>query len=155
MTKEEQEAKIKEHNRLSKMLLYNKLKAEGKSPRTAWVEAGFKIDDFILANYAEGSKETQFKKGQPPPTAKRSTIYMWFGRYMELSEDELKDLDKDRLSGNQTVALQIVLKVREGEWPAVRHMLDRELGRPRQEVSIKNDAEMKVVGSPFAINNPK
>lgn len=92
-------------------------------------------------------KEYQFKPGQSGnpkgPPVRRTNLWVWFCKYMGLTDKGLAKLDKEKLTQAQQSALMIVERMKEGKYSGsqrlARDVFDREEGKAVEHFVIENE----------------
>ncbi|MHC4207328.1 MAG: DUF5681 domain-containing protein [Planctomycetota bacterium] len=92
-------------------------------------------------------KEYQFKPGQSGnpkgPPKRRCNLWVWFCKYMALTDSELEKLDRDKLTQAQQAALKLVENAKNGKYSGserlARHVFDREEGKATEHLIIENE----------------
>lgn len=97
--------------------------------------------------YKKPPKEHQFPPGQsgnPKGPPKRKTqLWVWFCKYMEMTDAELKKLDTKKLTQAQQSALKLVENMKGGKYSGserlARHVFDREEGKAVEHIILGSD----------------
>ena len=97
--------------------------------------------------YKKPPKERQFKPGQSGnpkgPPKRRTQLWVWFCKYMELTNAQLEKLDKEKLTQSQQSALKLVENARDGKHSGSERLalsvFDREEGRAVEHLVIEDD----------------
>jgi len=97
--------------------------------------------------YKKPPEETQFKPGQsgnPKGNTKRRTqLWVYFCKYMGLTDSELGKLDRKKLTQAQQTALKLVENAKSGKNSGsenlARHVWDREEGKATEYLVIENE----------------
>lgn len=92
-------------------------------------------------------KEHQFKPGQSGnpkgPSVRRTNLWVWFCKYMVMTNVELEKLDRDKLTQAQQTALRLVENAKNGKYSGSerlsRHVFDREEGKAVEHLAIENE----------------
>lgn len=92
-------------------------------------------------------KEHQFKPGESGnpegPPLRRTNLWVWFCKYMSLTDAKLAKLNHSRLTQAQQTALRLVENARDGKYSGserlARHVFDREEGRAVEHLVIENE----------------
>jgi hypothetical protein len=92
-------------------------------------------------------KEHQFKPGQSSnpkgPPVRRTNLWVWFCKYMTLTDVELEKLNRDKLTQVQQTALTLVENAKNGKYSGserlARHVFDREEGKVVEHLVIENE----------------
>ena len=92
-------------------------------------------------------KEHQFKPGQSGnpkgPPKRRTNLWVWFCKYMALTDTELAKLDRGKLTQAQQTALKLVENAKDarhsGSERLARHVFDREEGKATEHLVIENE----------------
>ena len=92
-------------------------------------------------------KEYQFKPGQSGnpkgPPKHRIHLWVWFCKYMELTNAQLEKLDREKLTQAQQSALKLVENARDGKHSGSERLalsvFDREEGRAVEHLVIEDD----------------
>jgi len=92
-------------------------------------------------------KEHQFKPGESGnpkgPPVRRINLWVWFCKYMTLTNVELAKLDRKTLTQAQQTALRLVKNMKAGKYSGserlARHVFDREEGKAVEHLVIENE----------------
>ena len=92
-------------------------------------------------------KKHQFKPGQSGnpkgASVRRTNLWVWFCKYMTLTDDELAKLDRDKLTQAQQTALRLVENAKAGKYSGserlARHVFDREEGKAKEHLVLENE----------------
>ena len=102
-------------------------------------------------DYEVGNKkppqEHRFKPGQSGnpkgPPKHRINLWVWFCKYMEMTNAQLEKLDRETLTQAQQSALKLVENVRDGKHSGSERLalsvFDREEGRAVEHLVIEDD----------------
>jgi len=98
---------------------------------------------FIKGN-KEGNRFESGESGNPNgPPKRRTQLWVWFCKYMDMTDAELKKLDTKKLTQAQQSALKLVENMKYGKNSGseclARHVFDREEGKPVEHLIIGND----------------
>ena len=99
------------------------------------------------AGYKKPPEETQFKPGESGnpagPPVRRTQLWVWFCKYMALTDAELAKLDRKKMTQAQQVALRLVENAKDGKYSGserlARHVFDREEGKAVEHLVIENE----------------
>jgi hypothetical protein len=97
--------------------------------------------------YKKPPEEHKFQPGQSGnpkgSPARRTNLWVWFCKYMTLSDAELAKLDRDKLTQAQQSALRLVENMKSGKYSGserlARHVFDREEGKAVEHLIVEND----------------
>lgn len=97
--------------------------------------------------YKKPPQEHQFKPGQSGnpkgPPRRRINLWVWFCKYMELTNAKLEKLDRGKLTQAQQSALKLVENIRDGKHSGSERLalsvFDREEGRAVEHLVIEDD----------------
>ncbi len=100
--------------------------------------------------YKKPPKEQQFKPGQSGnpkgPPVRRTNLWVWVCKYMNMTDVELKKLDKSTLTQAQQAALAIVENMKAGKYSGsqrlARDIFDREEGRAVEHIIIGDETAL-------------
>lgn len=92
-------------------------------------------------------KEHQFKSGQSGnpagPPVRRTQLWVWFCKFMALTNAKLAKLDRKKLTQAQQTALRLVENMKDGKYSGserlARHVFDREEGKAVEHLVIENE----------------
>lgn len=124
-------------------------KRTSKRPKTARKPKPAPVpDDAYEVGYSKPPKEYQFKPGESGnpdgPPKHRTQLWVYFCRYMAMTDAELDKLDESKLSQSQKTALAVVRKAAEGKASGVetlaKYVTDREEGKATEHI-ILGDAD--------------
>jgi hypothetical protein len=95
--------------------------------------------------YKKPPKEHQFKPGQSgnPKGAPVQRINLWprFCRFMNMTDADVKKLDRTKLTKAEQTALRLAEDLQQGKYSGsqrlARHVFDREEGRPIEHMVIE------------------
>jgi len=95
-------------------------------------------------------KEYQWKPGQSGnpngPPKRRTQLWVWFCKYMDMTDAELKKLDTKELTQAQQSALKLVKNMKSGKCSGserlARHIFDREEGKAVEHIIVGNEDEL-------------
>jgi len=113
----------------------------GKAKKLAEHQGGYKVGN------KKPPREYQFKPGQSgnPKGAPVRRINLWplFCKFMALTDVELENLDRDKLTQAQQTALRLVENAKKGKYSGserlARHVFDREEGKAVEHLVIENE----------------
>ena len=113
----------------------------GKAKKLAERQGTYKVGN------KKPPKEHQFKPGQSGnpkgPPKRRTNLWVWFCKYMALTDTELAKLDRDKLTQAQQAALKLVENAKDakhsGSERLARHVFDREEGKATEHLVIENE----------------
>ena len=98
-------------------------------------------------------KEHQFKPGESgnpkgPPTH-RTNLWVWFCKYMAMTDAKLERLDRSKLSQAQQTALRLVENAKAGKHSGseglARHVFDPEEGKALQTLNVIEPPSSRVL----------
>ncbi|MHC4301028.1 MAG: DUF5681 domain-containing protein [Planctomycetota bacterium] len=92
-------------------------------------------------------REYCFKPGQSGnpkgPPKHRTNLWVWFCKYMNMTDEALTKLKKQKLTQAQQTALKLVENVKAGKYSGserlARHVFDREEGKAIERLVIENE----------------
>ena len=92
-------------------------------------------------------KEHQFQPGQSGnpkgSPVRRTNLWVWFCKFMTLTDTELVKLDREKLTQAQQTALRLVENAKAGKYSGserlARHVFDREEGKAIEHLVIENE----------------
>jgi len=92
-------------------------------------------------------KEHQWKPGQSGnpkgPPIRRTNLWVWFCKYMKLTDAELEKLDHSRLTQAQQTALKLVENAKKGKGSGSQKLalsvFDREEGRAVERLIVESE----------------
>ena len=92
-------------------------------------------------------KEHQFppgESGNPNGPPKRKTqLWVWFCKYMEMTDAEIKKLKPEKLTQAQQTALKLVENAKDGKYSGserlARYAIDRDEGKIAEHIILGND----------------
>ena len=92
-------------------------------------------------------KEHQFQPGQSGnpkgSPVRRTNLWVWFCKFMTLTDAELVKLDREKLTQAQQTALRLVENAKAGKYSGserlARHVFDREEGKAIEHLVIENE----------------
>lgn len=109
-------------------------------------------------NIVEIGKATQFKKGDnkihgPTITKKRIRFWRYVVEFLEMNRMEVEALDEDDLTCAESGARRFALAVADGQWLHMKEVIERELGRVKDEGQGSDDDDRpKLIKLPFKIS---
>jgi len=97
--------------------------------------------------YKKPPEEHQFQPGESGnpkgPPVRRTQLWVYFCKYMTMTDTELKKLDRSKLTQAQQVALKLVENAKDGKYSGserlARHVFDREEGKAVEHLVIENE----------------
>jgi hypothetical protein len=97
--------------------------------------------------YKKPPKEHQFKPGQSGnpngPPMRKTNLWVWFCKYMALTDAQLQKLDRSSLAQAQQTALKLVENMKEGKGSGFQRLalsvFDREEGRAVEHFVIEKE----------------
>lgn len=100
--------------------------------------------------YKKPPKEQQFKPGQSGnpkgPPVRRTQLWVWFCKYMNMTDAQLIRLAKTKLTQAQQAALAIVENMKSGKYSGsqrlARDIFDREEGRAVEHIIIGDETTL-------------
>ena len=116
-------------------------KKSAKVRKLAVQQGDYKVGD------KKPPKEHQFQPGQsgnPNGSPKRRTnLWVWFCKYMALTDSELAKLELKEMTQAQQAALKLVQNMKKGKGSGsdrlARHVFDREEGKATEYLVIENE----------------
>jgi hypothetical protein len=101
--------------------------------------------------YKNPPKECQFKPGESGnpdgPSARRTNLWVWFCKYMTMTDRQLQKLNSKKLTQIQQTALKLVENAKHGKHSGsdrlAYHVFEREEGKARQEVNIEGEVPVR------------
>lgn len=99
------------------------------------------------AGYCEPPEEHQFKPGQSGnpagPPVRRTQLWVWFCKYMNMTNGELAKLKTSKMNQAQHTALKLVRNMKRGKESGserlAKHVFDREEGKAIEHLVIENE----------------
>jgi hypothetical protein len=99
--------------------------------------------------YKKPPEETQFKPGQSGnpagPPKRRIQLWVYFCRYMNMTDAEIKKLDRKKLTLSQQTAMKIVENAAKGKYSGserlARHVFNREEGKPTEYLVVGDNED--------------
>ena len=121
-----------------------------QEPRNSYTLAVRQGDDSYKVGPGCPPKEHQFKPGETGnpngPPKHRTNLWVWFTKYMNMTDARLARLNKDKLTQAQQTALTLVEKVKAGEkvgsTTMARYIVDREEGKAAEHLILDNGADL-------------
>ena len=95
-----------------------------------------------LANLKKIQKG-EVKNPNGPPVA-RLHLMRHICKFAEMVPKELNKVKVNSLSMSQKAALCFVKEMSRGDWRRIKEMLDRELGKPTENLNINSNVEVKM-----------
>jgi hypothetical protein len=100
--------------------------------------------------YKNPPKEHRFKPGQSGnpegPPVHRTNLWVWFCKYMTLTDAELEQLARDKLTQAQQTALTLVQNAKNGKGSGSQRLalavFDREEGRAVEHLHLTTENEL-------------
>jgi hypothetical protein len=97
--------------------------------------------------YKNPPEEHQFKPGESGnpkgPPVRRTNLWIWFCKYMMMTDAKLTKLNHSKLTQAQQAALKLVENAKDGNSSGserlARHVFDREEGKAVEHLVIEND----------------
>lgn len=95
-------------------------------------------------------KEHQFKPGKSGnpdgPPKHRTNLWVWFTKYMNMTDARIDRLNREKLTQAQQAALTLVEKVKAGEkigsTTMARYIVDREEGKAAEHLVLDNGTDL-------------
>jgi hypothetical protein len=119
-------------------------KAVKKSARGKKLPA--KQRDYEVGN-KKPPKERQFQPGESGnpagPPARRTQLWVWFCKYMDMTDKELAKLNRKKLTQAQQTALRLVENAKAGKYSGserlARYVIDRDEGKAVEHLIVENE----------------
>ena len=100
--------------------------------------------------YKNPPHEYDFKPGQSGnpkgPPKRRTQLWTYFCRYMNMTDAEVKKQDRKKLTQAQQTALRLVKNAKNGKYSGserlARHVFDREEGKPTEYLVVGGNDNM-------------
>lgn len=101
--------------------------------------------------FAQGNKlGNRFEPGESGnpkgPPKRRTNLWVWLCKYMDMTDAELEKLDGNKLTQAKQYALNLVKNMKKGKGPEserfARHLFDRDEGRAVEHVILGNEDEL-------------
>lgn len=117
-----------------------------KKKKTENVELAVRQGDYKVGN-KKPPKEHQFKPGQSGnpngPPVHCTNLWVWFCKYMTMTDGQLQKMDSKKLTQAQQTALRLVENAKAGKYSGserlARHVFDREEGKAVEHLIINNE----------------
>lgn len=95
-------------------------------------------------------KEHRFKPGESGnpsgPPKHRTNLWVWFTKYMNMTDKRIAKLNREKLTQAQQTALALVEKVKAGEkvgsTTMARYIVDREEGKAAEHLILDNGTDL-------------
>ena len=105
-----------------------------------------KQGDYAVGN-KKPPKETRFNKGESGnpagPPIRRTQLWVWFCKFMDMTDKELGRLNRKKLTQAQQTAVKLVENAKDGKYSGserlARHVFDREEGRAVEHLIVENE----------------
>ena len=126
-----------------------KKKTAKKKPPANSKKHPVKQGDYEVGN-KKPPKEQQFKPGQSGnpkgPPVRRTQLWVWFCKYMNMTDAQLAKLAKTKLTQAQQAALAIVENMKNGKYSGsqrlAKDIFDREEGRAVEHIIIGDETAL-------------
>ena len=100
--------------------------------------------------YCQPPEDSQFKPGQSGnpagPPKRRTNRGVWFCKYMEMTDAEIRKLKRPEMTQVQQSALKLVRQAKAGKYCGserlARYIVDREEGKATEHLIIDKDNEL-------------
>jgi len=97
--------------------------------------------------YGKPPEEHQFKPGESGnpkgPPIHRTNLWVWFCKYMAMTDAEFEKLDTGKLTQAQQTALRLVENAKAGKYSGserlARYVIDRDEGKAVEHLVLEND----------------
>lgn len=77
------------------------------------------------------------------PPRRKTQLWVWFCKYMEMTDQQLEKLDQSKLTQAQQSALKLVQNMKSGKGSGseclARHVFNREEGKPVEHIIFENE----------------
>lgn len=98
---------------------------------------------FVKGNKT-GNRFESGESGNPAGPPKRKTqLWVWFCKYMEMTDSEIKKLKPEKLTQVQQTALKLVENAKNGNYSGserlARYVIDRDEGKAVEHIILGND----------------
>jgi hypothetical protein len=101
----------------------------------------------VDVGYKKPPEKTQFKPGESGnptgPPVRRTQLWVYFCRYMQMTDSQIAKLDRKKLTQVQQTALRLVENAKNGKYSGserlARHVFDREEGKAVEHLVIENE----------------
>jgi len=108
---------------------------------------------YYQVGYKRPPQEHRFKKGQSGnpsgPPVRRTQLWVYFCKYMNMTDADIEKLDRSKLTQSQQMALSLVEKEgKTGSRALALAIFDREEGKALER--LKQDAEVQVLSVPVS-----
>ena len=118
--------------------------AKKKTAKSKRVVAEQRKSKVGYKNPPEEAKWKPGESGNPKgPPVRRTNLWIWFCKYMELTDKQLAKLDRAKLTQAQQSALKLVENMKAGDEPGserlARYVVDREEGKATEHLIIGNE----------------
>jgi hypothetical protein len=115
-----------------------------KSKKLAVRQRGYKVGD------KKPPHEYDFKPGQSGnpkgPPVHRTNLWLWYCKYMNMTNEEFSKLDRAELTQVQQSALKMVEDMKAGKYTPssrmARYTVDREIGKPVETIFFGDENKM-------------
>ena len=105
-----------------------------------------KQGDYAVGN-KKPPKERQFQPGESGnpagPPVRRTQLWVWFCKFMDMTDKELGKLNPKKLTQAQQTALKLVENAKDGKYSGserlARYMIDRDEGKAVEHLIVENE----------------
>ena len=114
-----------------------------------------KQGDYAVGN-KKPPKERQFQPGESGnpagPPVRRTQLWVWFCKFMDMTDKELGKLNRKKLTQAQQTALKLVENAKAGKYSGserlARYVIDRDEGKAVEHLIVENENTLPCHGGP-------